>query len=192
VIAAESSTGTWTTVWTDGLTSLDRYKGRCYDLELISGEDTQYIAYIAYPMDLLAETLSRTNPLHKRTDRHPHSSVQSILPQLMSTWIRPVPSLRQALKSWTLGARRLCLRVARDSVYEYLRGGLDFTKDDENVNSQPFMRWRDRFPFVGEATYKVQAETGEVKGHYLNATAGTSEVSADVRRRPPPLRNRRR
>ena len=27
-IAAESSTGTWTTVWTDGLTSLDRYKGR--------------------------------------------------------------------------------------------------------------------------------------------------------------------
>ena len=50
-IAAESSTGTWTTVWTDGLTSLDRYKGRCYDLELISGEDTQYIAYIAYPMD---------------------------------------------------------------------------------------------------------------------------------------------
>jgi ribulose-bisphosphate carboxylase large chain len=32
-----------------------------------------------------------------------------------------------------------------------------------------------RFLFVGEATYKAQAETGEVKGHYLNATAGTSE-----------------
>ncbi|KAH0452900.1 hypothetical protein IEQ34_017224 [Dendrobium chrysotoxum] len=26
-VAAESSTGTWTTVWTDGLTSLNRYKG---------------------------------------------------------------------------------------------------------------------------------------------------------------------
>uniref|UniRef100_A0A9I9DZL9 Ribulose bisphosphate carboxylase large chain n=1 Tax=Cucumis melo TaxID=3656 RepID=A0A9I9DZL9_CUCME len=26
------------------------------------------------------------------------------------------------------------------AVYECLRGGLDFTKDDENVNSQPFMR----------------------------------------------------
>ena len=34
------------------------------------------------------------------------------------------------------------------AVYECLRGGLDFTKDDENVNSQPFMRWRDRFDFV--------------------------------------------
>lgn len=29
-VAAESSTGTWTTVWTDGLTQLDRYKGRCF------------------------------------------------------------------------------------------------------------------------------------------------------------------
>jgi ribulose-bisphosphate carboxylase large chain len=57
-------------------------------------------------------------------------------------------------------------------VYECLRGGLDFTKDDENVNSQPFMRWR-RFLFVAEAIYKSQAETGEVKGHYLNA--GTCE-----------------
>ena len=33
-------------------------------------------------------------------------------------------------------------------VYEALRGGLDFTKDDENINSQPFMRWRDRFLFT--------------------------------------------
>ncbi|KAL1135972.1 hypothetical protein V6Z11_A12G209000 [Gossypium hirsutum] len=61
------------------------------------------------------------------------------------------------------------------AVYEYLRGGLDFTKDDENVNSQPFMRWRDCFLFCAEAIYKSQAETGEIKGHYLNATTGTCE-----------------
>lgn len=29
------------------------------------------------------------------------------------------------------------------------------------------MRWRDRFLFCAEAIYKAQAETGEVKGHYL-------------------------
>ena len=29
-------------------------------------------------------------------------------------------------------------------VYEALKGGLDLTKDDENINSQPFMYWRDR------------------------------------------------
>lgn len=37
------------------------------------------------------------------------------------------------------------------------------------------MRWRDRFLFCAEAIYKAQTETGEVKGHYLNATAGTCE-----------------
>jgi ribulose-bisphosphate carboxylase large chain len=60
-------------------------------------------------------------------------------------------------------------------VYEALRGGLDFTKDDENINSQPFMPWRDRFLFCMEAVNKAQAATGEIKGHYLNVTAGTME-----------------
>jgi ribulose-bisphosphate carboxylase large chain len=32
-------------------------------------------------------------------------------------------------------------------VFEGLKGGLDFLKDDENINSQPFMRYRERsFP----------------------------------------------
>jgi ribulose-bisphosphate carboxylase large chain len=60
-------------------------------------------------------------------------------------------------------------------VYEALKGGLDFTKDDENINSQPFMHWRDRFLYCMEAVNKAQAETGEVKGTYLNVTAGTME-----------------
>ena len=35
------------------------------------------------------------------------------------------------------------------------------------------MHWRDLFLFCAEAIYKAQAETVEIKGHYLNATAGT-------------------
>jgi ribulose-bisphosphate carboxylase large chain len=60
-------------------------------------------------------------------------------------------------------------------VYEALKGGLDFTKDDENINSQPFMHWRDRFLYCMEAVNRAQAATGEVKGTYLNVTAGTME-----------------
>jgi len=60
-------------------------------------------------------------------------------------------------------------------VYEALRGGLDFTKDDENINSQPFMRWRDRFLYSMEGVQRAQAATGEVKGHYLNVTAASME-----------------
>jgi ribulose-bisphosphate carboxylase large chain len=48
-------------------------------------------------------------------------------------------------------------------------------KDDENINSQPFMHWRDRFLYCMEAVNKASAATGEVKGHYLNVTAGTME-----------------
>ena len=52
---------------------------------------------------------------------------------------------------------RLSARNYGRVVYEALHGGLDFTKDDENINSQPFMRWRDRFLFCMEAVNRAQA-----------------------------------
>ncbi|KAL3498054.1 hypothetical protein ACH5RR_040786 [Cinchona calisaya] len=44
-------------MWTDGLTSLDRYKGRCYHIEPVLGEEDQYIAYVAYLLDLFEEAI---------------------------------------------------------------------------------------------------------------------------------------
>jgi len=64
-------------------------------------------------------------------------------------------------------------------VYEGLKGGLDFLKDDENINSQPFMRWRERFLYVMEGVNKSAARTGSVKGSYLNVTAATMEEMYD-------------
>ncbi|MDH3934404.1 MAG: ribulose-bisphosphate carboxylase large subunit, partial [Gammaproteobacteria bacterium] len=49
-VAAESSTGTWTTVWTDLLTDMDYYKGRAYRIEDVPGDDTCFYAFIAYPI----------------------------------------------------------------------------------------------------------------------------------------------
>ena len=43
-IAIESSAGTWIGVWIDGLTGLDRYKGRCYHIEVVTRGENQYIA----------------------------------------------------------------------------------------------------------------------------------------------------
>src|SRR4029078_1679769 len=60
-------------------------------------------------------------------------------------------------------------------VYEALKGGLDFVQDDENHKSQTFNHWRDRFLYCMEAVNKASAATGEVKGHYLNVTAGTMD-----------------
>ena len=192
-VAAESSTGTWTTVWTDGLTSLDRYKGRCYDIEPVPGEENQYIAYIAYPLDLFEEgsvtnlfTSIVGNVFGFKALRALRLEDLRIPPAYVKTFQGPPHGIqveRDKLNKYGRGLLGCTIKPklglsAKNygrAVYECLRGGLDFTKDDENVNSQPFMRWRDRFLFVAEAIYKAQAETGEIKGHYLNATAATAE-----------------
>jgi len=192
-VAAESSTGTWTTVWTDGLTSLDRYKGRCYDIEAIPGEEQTFFAYVAYPIDLFEEG-SVTNLLTSivgnvfgfKALRALRLEDLRISKAYVKTFLGPPHGIQverdklnkygRAFLGCTIKPKLgLSAKNYGRACYECLRGGLDFTKDDENVNSQPFMRWRDRFAFVAEGIFKSQAETGEIKGHYLNATAGNSE-----------------
>ncbi|KAL1341622.1 hypothetical protein AAHE18_09G100400 [Arachis hypogaea] len=177
-VAAESSTGTWTTVWTDGLTSLDQ---------------NQYIAYVAYPLDLFEEGsvtnmftsivgnvfgLKALRALRLEDLRIPISYIKTFQgpPHGIQVERDKLNKYGRPLLGCTIKPKLgLSAKNYGRAVYECLRGGLDFTKDDENVNSQPFMRWRDRFLFCAEAIFKSQAETGEIKGHYLNATAGTCE-----------------
>jgi ribulose-bisphosphate carboxylase large chain len=192
-VAAESSTGTWTTVWTDGLTKLDFYKGRCYDVEPVAGEDNQYIAYIAYPIDLFEEG-SVTNlftsivgnvfgfkalrALRLEDLRIPVAYVKTFQgpPHGIEVERDKLNKYGRSLLGCTLKPKLgLSAKNYGRACYECLRGGLDFTKDDENVNSQPFIRWRDRFLFVAEAIFKSQQETNEIKGHYLNVTSATCE-----------------
>src|SRR3569833_682930 len=50
-VAAESSTGSCTTVWTDLLTDLDYYKGRAYRIEPVPGDKEAFYAFISYPIE---------------------------------------------------------------------------------------------------------------------------------------------
>jgi ribulose-bisphosphate carboxylase large chain len=152
-VAAESSTGTWTTVWTDGLTSPDHYKGRCYDIEPVPREESQFIAYVAHPLDLFKEGFV-TNlftsivgnvfgfkalralcledfwipPAYSKTFQVPPHGIQ-VERDKFNKYGRPLlgctikPKLGLSAKNYGR------------AVYECLRSGLDFTKDDENVNS---------------------------------------------------------
>src|SRR5216683_1738364 len=52
-VAGESSTATWTVVWTDRLTACDRYRAKAYKVEPVPGSHDQYFAYIAYDLNLL-------------------------------------------------------------------------------------------------------------------------------------------
>ncbi|MDH5211625.1 MAG: ribulose-bisphosphate carboxylase large subunit, partial [Betaproteobacteria bacterium] len=51
-VAGESSTATWTVVWTDRLTACEMYRAKAYKVEPVPGTPGQYIAYIAYDLDL--------------------------------------------------------------------------------------------------------------------------------------------
>src|SRR5215510_8007304 len=54
-VAAESSTATWTTVWTDRLTMLERYLARAYCLCPVPGCQCEFLACIVFLLELLEE-----------------------------------------------------------------------------------------------------------------------------------------
>src|SRR3989337_1528645 len=54
-VAGESSTATWTVVWTDRLTAAEKYRAKCYRVDPVPGSPGQHFAYIAYDLDLFEE-----------------------------------------------------------------------------------------------------------------------------------------
>src|SRR5512141_697387 len=54
-VAGESSTATWTVVWTDRLTACDMYRAKAYRVDPVPNIPGQYFAYIAYDLSLFEE-----------------------------------------------------------------------------------------------------------------------------------------
>src|SRR3954453_17136778 len=54
-VAGESSTATWTVVWTDRLTPHEHYRAKAYRVDPVPTAPGQYIALIAYDLDLFEE-----------------------------------------------------------------------------------------------------------------------------------------
>ncbi|QAY94921.1 ribulose-bisphosphate carboxylase large subunit [Methylovirgula ligni] len=192
-VAGESSTATWTVVWTDRLTASEKYRAKCYRVDPVPNAPGSYFAFIAYDLDLFEPgsiaNLSASiignvfgfkplKALRLEDMRFPVAYVKTF--QGPATGIVVERERLDKFGRPLLGATvkpklGLSGRNYGRVVYEALRGGLDFTKDDENINSQPFMHWRERFLYCMEAVAKAEAATGETKGTYLNVTAATME-----------------
>ena len=168
-VAGESSTATWTVVWTDRLTAAEKYRAKCFRVDPVPNSPGQYFAYIAYDLDLFENgsiaNLSASiignvfgfKPLkalrledmrlpvaYVKTFQGPATGIV-VERERMDKFGRPLLGATVKPKLGLSG--RNYGRV----VYEALKGGLDFTKDDENINSQPFMHWRERFLYCMEA-----------------------------------------
>ena len=128
---------------------------------------SQYFAYIAYDLDLFEQgsianltasiigNVFGFKPL--KALRLEDMRIPGRLPEDLPGPGRPASS--SSASASTSSAGRCSARPPSRSsglsgrnygrvVYEALKGGLDFIKDDENINSQPFMHWRDRFLYV--------------------------------------------
>jgi ribulose-bisphosphate carboxylase large chain len=192
-VAGESSTATWTVVWTDRLTAHEHYQAKAYEVDAVPGREGEYIAKIAYDLDLFEEgsiaNLTSSiigNVFGFKALKALRLEDLRIPTQYVKTFQGPPHGIvmeREYLDKFgrpLLGATvkpKLGLSAKNYGrvVFEALRGGLDFTKDDENINSQPFMRWRDRYLHATEGVNRASAATGEIKGHYMNVTAATME-----------------
>merc|ERR1711920_1098566 len=192
-IAGESSTATWTVVWTDLLTAADSYRAKAYRCDPVPNSPGVFFNFIAYDLDLFEEGslacltasiignvfgFKAIKALRLEDMRFPVAFLKTfqgpgtgiiVERERLDKFGRPLlgatvkPKLGLSGKNYG--------RV----VLEGLRGGLDFLKDDENINSQSFMRYRERFLFTMEAVNLASSLTGEIKGHYLNVTGATVE-----------------
>jgi len=259
-LAGESSTATWTVVWTDLLTAVDVYRAKAYKVEPISrsyesphskellsrgqaviepekdgnppinrapgtileqgtgivlwnpevgdvayNKETatyttiappasSYWAYIAYDLDLFEEgsiaNLTASiigNIFGFKAVRALRLEDMRIPIAYLKTFQGPATGLVVERERMDKFGRPLLGATVKPKlglsgknygrvVYEGLKGGLDFVKDDENINSQPFMRYRERFLYCMEGVMSASCQSGEVKGHYLNSTAATMEA----------------
>ena len=192
-VAGESSTATWTVVWTDLLTACDVYRAKAYFVEEVPNSSTEFFAFIAYDCDLFEEGSISNLTASIIGNVFGFKAVKALrledmrLPYAyLKTFIGPAAGVIVERERLDVFGRPLLGATVKPKlglsgknygrvVYEGLKGGLDFLKDDENINSQPFMRWRERYLYVMEGINRAAAKTGAVKGSYLNVTAATME-----------------
>src|ERR671922_2512617 len=147
-VAGESSTATWTVVWTDRLTSYEHYQAKAYRVDPVPTAPGQYIAFIAYDLDLFEEgsiaNLTSSiigNVFGFKALKALRLEDLRIPTQYVKTFQGPPHGIvmeREYLDKFgrpLLGATvkpKLGLSAKNYGrvVFEALRGGLDFTKDD--------------------------------------------------------------
>ena len=153
-VAGESSTATWTVVWTDLLTACDDYRAKAYRVDVVPGtgprthRETQYFAYVAYDLALFEEgsianmTASLIGNVFSFKPLKAARLEDIRIPvAYVKTFKGPPTGLvvererldkfgRPLLGATTKPKLGLSGRNYGRVIYEGLKGGLDFMKDD--------------------------------------------------------------
>ena len=191
-IASESSTGTWTTLFT--------MPPRMKKLEAKAFSFDKHFVKVAYPLALWEEgnavqlmsgiagnifgmkaiknlrLIDATlPPAYLRGFAGPHFGMDGIR-KMMKVYGRP---LTGAVPKPKIG---FSAKEHAEVGYETWMGGFDFVKDDENLTSTSFNRFDDRVKYMTKLRDKAEKETGEKKSAFLNISADveTMKKGADL------------
>ena len=66
-------------------------------------------------------------------------------------------------------------------AYDAWKGGCDIVKDDENLTSQNFNKFKKRFLLTNKLREKAEKETGEKKAYLINCTAETKMMQKRIK-----------
>lgn len=192
-IGAESSTGTWTTLypWYD-VERVKRLSAKVY--EILDLGDGSYLVKVAYPVELFEEGnmpgflasvagnifgMRRAAGLRledlylpkKFLDyfKGPSKGVKGVR-EIFRVYDRPiVGTVPKPKEGYTP-------EEVEKLAYEILVGGMDYIKDDENLASPSFCRFEARAKAIMRIIDKVEKETGERKVWFANITADVREM----------------
>ena len=183
-VAAESSVGTWTELYTEK-PYVARLAACVFNLE-------GNTAKIAYPIELfepanMPNILSSVagNVFGLKALKNLRLIDMEMPKTLISSFKGPafgIAGIRKLLKVperplvGTIIKPKLGLNTKDHSkvAYDAWRGGCDIVKDDENLSSQKFNPFEDRLTQTLDRRDKAQEETGERKVYMINITAETN------------------
>ncbi|RLG79454.1 MAG: type III ribulose-bisphosphate carboxylase [Thermoprotei archaeon] len=192
-IAAESSIGTWTTLYswysTERVKKLSGVAYRFIDLN-----DGSYLVYIAYPAELFEEGnmpglvasiagnifgMRRVEGLRLEDIYFPQT--------FLKHFKGPSKGIKGVREIFRVYDRPIVGTVPKPKVgyspeevgklaYEILVGGMDYIKDDENLVSPSYCRFEARAKAIMKVIDRVEKETGERKVWFANITADIREM----------------
>ena len=188
-IAGESSIGTWTAVKT-----MNKKISKSLAPKIFYIDNKNKRVRIAYPIKLfelgnLPEIMSSIGG-----NVYGMKSVKGLLwedinipKKMLDSFKGPMYGIEGLRKYLKIKKRPLLGTIIKPKVglneiehskvaYEAWIGGCDIVKDDENLTSQDFNKFRKRFLLTIKACKKAEKETGEKKVYLINCTAESKEM----------------
>ncbi len=185
-IASESSTGTWTTLFTMP-PRMKKLMATAYKV------DGNYV-HVSYPLDLwekgnAPQLLSGIagNIFGMKALKNLRLVDASLPKEYIKDFPGPNLGIDGLRKYFKVYNRPLTGAVPKPKVgfnaeehakigFETWMGGFDLVKDDENLTSQSFNNFYKRVQLMSKMRDKAEKETGEIKDALLNITAETEEM----------------